>query len=68
MRAGLPGTLDCDGASDMTCAVQPVVSYAVADDFRAQKEKLRSRLYSAADRNKRDQILAEIAARAGKLQ
>lgn len=68
VRAGLPGTLDWDGASDMTCAVQPVDSYAVAGDFRAQKEKLRSRLYSAAERNKRDQLLAEIAQRAGELQ
>lgn len=44
VRAGLPGTLNWNGVSDMICAVQPVSSYAVAEDFRAQKEMLRSRL------------------------
>jgi len=64
VRAGLPGTLGWDGASDMACAVQPIASYAVGDDFRSQKELLRSRLYSTAERSTRDQILAEMATRA----
>lgn len=68
VRAGLPGTLDWDGASDMICAIEPVRSYVVANDFRAQKEMLRSRLYSTADRNTRDQVLARIAERAAELQ
>lgn len=68
VRAGLLGTLDWDGASDMACAVQPVASYAVGDDFRVQKELLRSRLYSAAERSTRDRILAEIASRARDLR
>lgn len=65
IRAGLPGTLDWDGASDMRCAVEPVATYAVGDaGFREQKELLRGRLYSAAQRETRDRILAEIARRA----
>lgn len=64
IRAGLPGTLDWSGKSDMTCAVPPVVSYAVSGDFRAQKEMVRSRLYSARERRRRDQILTQIASRA----
>jgi hypothetical protein len=68
IRAGLRGTLDWAGDADMACAVEPVACYAVADDaFRAQKELLRSRLYSPQDREVRDRVLAEIAARAGDL-
>lgn len=69
VRAGLAGTLDWDGLSDMTCAVEPIVSYAVSDgDFRIQKELLRTRLYSPGQRAMRDQVLAEIADRAGKFR
>lgn len=67
VRAGLPGTLNWDGASDMICAIAATRAYVVTSDFRAQKEMLRSRLYSAADRNTRDQILATIAKRADEL-
>jgi hypothetical protein len=64
IRAGLRGTLDWDGASDMICAVEPVASYSVGDErFREQKELLRARLYSPADRLRRDRILTEIARR-----
>jgi hypothetical protein len=65
VSAGLPGTLNWSGQTDMACAVQPLASYAVSDsEFRSQKEKLRSRLYSADQRELRDRILAEIASRA----
>lgn len=65
ITAGLRGTLNWDGRSDMMCAVNPVASYAVADeDFRNQKERLRSRLYTPDQRVLRDTILAEIAHRA----
>lgn len=65
VRAGLAGTLDWDGLSDMTCAVEPIMSYAVSrGSFRIQKELLRSRLYSPEQRAMRDQVLAEMAARA----
>jgi len=67
VRAGLPGTLDWDGLSDMVCAVTPVASYAVSDDeFRTQKELLRARLYSLEQRAKRDSVLTEMAERASK--
>jgi hypothetical protein len=62
---GLPGTLDWDGLSDMVPAVSPLRSYAVSrSELRTQKEALRSRLYSADERELRDEILAEIALRA----
>jgi hypothetical protein len=65
VAAGLPGTLNWDGRSDMVCAVNPVASYAVADEyFRDQKERLRARLYTSDQRLLRDTILAEIAHRA----
>ncbi|MGB8650079.1 MAG: hypothetical protein WCD35_05395 [Mycobacteriales bacterium] len=65
VQAGLAGTLFWDGTSDMDCAVTPLASYAVADDrFREQKELLRPRLYSPAQRTLRDQVLAEMAQRA----
>lgn len=68
VQAGLPGTLRWDGASDMACAVTPVASYAVADDrFREQKELLRSRLYTPAQRAVRDEVLAEMSRRAAAL-
>ncbi|MFN2537464.1 MAG: hypothetical protein ABR549_04830 [Mycobacteriales bacterium] len=68
VEAGLAGTLFWDGKSDMDCAVTPPASYAVADDrFREQKELLRSRLYSPAQRTVRDEVLAEMAQRAAAL-
>ena len=68
IEAGLPGTLDWDGISDMVCAVEPVRSYVVADArFREQKELLRSRLYTDQERRVRDRLLAQIATRAGRL-
>ena len=67
VRAGLAGTLDWVGLSVMTRAVEPIAPCAVSDgDFRIQKELLRTRLYSAAQRAMRDQVLAEIADRMGK--
>jgi hypothetical protein len=68
VRAGLPGTLDWDGGTDMTPAVSPVQSYAVGRErFREQKEALRARLYSPAQRARRDEVLAEMALRAAAL-
>jgi hypothetical protein len=65
VQSGLPGTLPWGGTSDMACAVTPLASYAVADDrFREQKELLRTRLYSPAQRTVRDEVLAEMATRA----
>jgi len=65
VRAGLAGTVDWDGMSDMRCAVEPAAAYAVADTaFRTQKEFLRARLYSPEKRARRDNVLAEIADRA----
>lgn len=65
IRAGLAGSLDWDGSADMACAVTASASYAVADEaFRSQKELLRTRLYSPAQRALRDEVLAEMAARA----
>lgn len=63
--AGLPGTLDWAAEGDMTPAVTPLVSHAVRrSTLRAQKETLRSRVYRADDRQRRDKVLAEIAQRA----
>ena len=69
IHAGLAGTLDWDGLSDMRCAVKPTAAYAVsAGAFRMQKELLRARLYSPKQRATRDTVLAEIANRASKFQ
>lgn len=66
--AGLPGTIEWDGASDMTPAVSPDRMYAVGrEHLRQQKELLRERLYSPADRQLRDRTLREIARRAAHL-
>jgi hypothetical protein len=65
IAGGLPGTLDWDGVSSMTVAVQPFQSYAVSrTHLRAQKEALRARLYSPEDRALRDATMTEIAWRA----
>jgi hypothetical protein len=67
IAAGLPGTLDWDGTSDMAIAVQPFRSYAVGrTHLRAQKEALRARLYSPEDRQLRDAIMTEIGRRAAR--
>ncbi|WP_182359965.1 hypothetical protein [Tomitella gaofuii] len=69
IRAGLRGTLDWSGDSDMLCAVEPHSFHAVKDDeFRSQKELLRSRIYSDDDRRNRDRLLTLIAARASTLR
>lgn len=68
IRAGLPGTLDWSGDCDMQPALSPVASYAVSRaDLRVQKEKLRDRLYTPAERVRRDALLGEIAGRAADL-
>lgn len=68
VEAGLPGTLGWDGGADMVCAVSPIAAYAVADeDFRVQKELMRARLYSTAQRSTRDAILAEMTNRVADL-
>lgn len=65
IRAGLPGTLNWNGNTDMAPAVPPHACYAVRrPTLRRQKEALRSRLYSQEDRTRRDSVLAEIARRA----
>jgi hypothetical protein len=65
IRAGLRGTMDWDGMSDMEPALAPSACYAVPrETFREQKEALRRRLYSDEDRALRDDVLAEMARRA----
>lgn len=71
VAAGLPGLPPTwDGACDTPVAVPPSgPGHAVpVDRLRSAKEALRSRLYSAADRERRDRVLAEIARRAGLLE
>ena len=69
IAAGFRGTVDWMAREDMVCAVEPIQVYAVSDaTFRAQKELLRSRLYSSADRARRDLVLAELARRAALLR
>ncbi|QYJ03540.1 hypothetical protein KUV85_14570 [Nocardioides panacisoli] len=70
VAAGLPGLdSDWDGRSDTRVAVDPVgPGYAVdSDRLRELKEKLRARIYSEAQRERRDRVLAEIAVRASEL-
>jgi hypothetical protein len=68
IRAGLAGTVDWDGESDMKSAIEPLRAYAVGrNNLRQQKLALRERLYSTSDHQLRDQVLTEIAARAGTL-
>ncbi len=65
INAGLPGTVDWDGESDMVPAVEPLTVYALGrENAREQKELLRRRLYTPGDRALRDRTLAEIAHRA----
>lgn len=68
IRAGLPATLDWPGDRDMQPALSPVACYAVSrTQLRAQKEKLRDRLYTPAERQRRDELLGELARRASAL-
>jgi hypothetical protein len=65
VRGGLSGTLDWSGDRDMQPALPPVACYAVSrNQLRAQKEKLRDRLYTPAERVRRDALLSELAHRA----
>lgn len=67
VRAGLSGTLGWEATTDMAPAVHVVSSYAVGRRrLREQKEALRRRLYTPAERRLRDEILAEIARRASR--
>lgn len=69
IRGGLPGTLNWSGDRDMQLALSPVSCYAVSrNHLRAQKEKLRDRLYTPAQRLRRHALLAELARRASALE
>jgi hypothetical protein len=64
VEAGLAGTLQWDGISDMSVAVAPSQTYAIGGaNVREQKEALRRRLYTNADREFRDATLAVIVRR-----
>lgn len=68
VAAGLPGmTTEWDGRSDLPTAVAAIgPGYSVErSSLRDSKEKLRDRLYTQEQRERRDRILAEIARRAG---
>lgn len=68
IRGGLPGTLDWSGERDMQPALSPVACWAVSRGaVRVQEEKLRDRLYTPAERERRDALLHEIARRAAVL-
>lgn len=68
IRAGLPGPLHWSGDRDMEPALSPVASYAVSRaDLRVQKEELRDRFCTPAERVRRDALLGEIARRAAAL-
>lgn len=68
IRGGLSGTLDWSGEHDMQPALPPVACYAVSRrELRAQKEKLRERIYTPEQRVRRDDLLAELARRAAAL-
>jgi hypothetical protein len=63
IRAGLPGTLDWDGASDMTSAVGSAQNWYAPDPVRLRnaKEALRRRMYSKEQRERRDRVLAAMS-------
>lgn len=68
IQGGLSGTLDWPGEHDMQPALSPVACYAVGRrQLRAQKEKLRERIYTPEQRVRRDDLLAELARRAAAL-
>ncbi|GAA4813336.1 hypothetical protein GCM10023353_17860 [Tomitella cavernea] len=63
IRAGLRGP---PRWAVMLCAVEPRACYAAPaqhNEFRVQKELLRSQMYSESDRTRRDRILAQISMR-----
>lgn len=70
LRAGLAGTLDWDGMSDMIPAVGPVTEWHAPDPerLRESKEKLRKRIYSGDERRRRNAALAEISDALGQLR
>jgi hypothetical protein len=65
IHAGLAGSLEWDGSSDMVMAIgEPIAFYAPDPDrLREEKEALRRRLYSEPDRDRRDRALAAMSAR-----
>lgn len=65
VRAGLSGQTDWDGSSDMALAVGEASAFWAPDPgrLREEKELLRSRLYSGADRARRDTTLAAMSER-----
>jgi hypothetical protein len=65
VHAGLDGSLDWDGRSDMVVAVRgDGPGWSVPrNGLRAAKEGLRSRLYRSDERARRDRILAAVVAR-----
>jgi hypothetical protein len=68
IRGGLSGTLDWSGDRDIRPALSPEACYAVSrSQLRTQKEKLRDRLYTAAERTRRHPLLGELARRASAL-
>lgn len=70
IRAGLAGTLNWDGTSDMTAAVGPVTEWHAPnpDRIRESKEQLRRRIYAVDERQRRDAALAEISKALGELR
>lgn len=69
IRGGLSGTLNWSGDHDMQPALAPVSCYAVSRrHLRAQKEKLRDRLYTPGQRLRRDALLGELTRRASVLE
>ena len=65
VRGGLPGTLNWSGEDDMQPALSPVACYAVSRRrLRAQKKKLRDRLYTPDEQVRREALLGEMARRA----
>ena len=68
VAAGLPGTVDWTGTSDMVIAIPVAQVYAPPpDQLRIAKQAIRQRLYTHAQRRLRDLVLAEIAARVAAL-
>jgi hypothetical protein len=65
IKSGMPGTLEWDADRDMIPAVAIGSGcYAVSPTrLREQKEALRRRLYTPAEREKRDELLQAIASR-----
>lgn len=65
IRAGLPGQVDWDGASDMTPAIGETTNWwsPHPQRLREEKEALRSRLYGPGDRQVRDDALETLSQR-----